>query len=270
MTADEYLNGSRLFRRLKSGPDGQLVEVYAARLAQDGLARHGTWRCLNLVGDLLSWIAGRRSKLTDLDERMVERYIRCRGGKQSIQPGDRAALKRWLSVLRDAGTIAPAAMRPITSQDQIFEEFGDYLRRERGLAPKSIVRHQPFIRRFANEPASALTTACSPSSRRCERPDYAECNRNDARSTARKFAKTAHCCKAVRHSSAGGINGENERHRSSSYWPTFSPASLSTWLTGSTICCLGTGNCFARALARRPNTPRLTRRDREAAVLTEC
>jgi site-specific recombinase XerD len=146
MIAEEYLGRSRLFRRLKSGPDGQLVEVYAARLAKDGLARHGTWRCLNLVGDLLSWIAGSRSKLTDLDERMVERYLRYRGGKQSIQPGDRAALKRWLSVLRDAGSIAPAALLPITSQDQIFEEFGDYLRRERGLAPKSIIRHQPFIR----------------------------------------------------------------------------------------------------------------------------
>jgi hypothetical protein len=106
---------------LKSGPNGQLVEVYAARLAQDGLARHGTWRCLDLVGNLLSWIAGSRSKLTDLDERMVERYLRYRGGKQSIQPGDRAALKRWLSVLRDAGSIAPAALRPINSQDQIFE-----------------------------------------------------------------------------------------------------------------------------------------------------
>ena len=151
MIAEEYLGRSRLFRRLKSGPDGQLVEVYAARLAKDGLARHGTWRCLNLVGDLLSWIAGSRSKLTDLDERMVERYLRYRGGKQSIQPGDRAALKRWLSVLRDAGSIVPAALRPITSRDRIFEEFGDYLRRERGLAPKSIVRHQPFIRRFLHE-----------------------------------------------------------------------------------------------------------------------
>ena len=151
MIAEEYLGRSRLFRRLKSGPDGQLVEVYAARLGKDGLARHGTWRCLNLVGDLLSWIAGSRSKLTELDERMVERYLRYRGGKQSIQPGDRAALKRWLSVLRDAGSIAPAALLPITSQDQIFEEFAYYLRRERGLAPKSIVRHQPFIRRFLHE-----------------------------------------------------------------------------------------------------------------------
>src|SRR5438128_5282268 len=151
MVAEEYLGRSRLFRRLKSGPHGQLVELYAVRLVKDGLARQGTWRCLSLVGDLLSWIARGRSRQTDLDERMVERYLRHRARRQSIQPGDRAALKRLLSVLRDAGTIAPAALPPITPQDEIFEEFGDYLRRERGLAPKSIVSHVPFIRRFLHE-----------------------------------------------------------------------------------------------------------------------
>ena len=87
MIAEEYLGRSRLFRRLKSGPHGQLVELYAARLVKDGLARHGTWRCLNLVGDLLSWIARSRSKLTDLDERMVERYLRHRARKQSHPAG---------------------------------------------------------------------------------------------------------------------------------------------------------------------------------------
>ena len=127
MVAEEYLGRSRLFRRLKSGPHGQLVELYAARLVKVGLARQGTWRCLNLVGDLLSWIASIGSMLTDLDERMVERYLRHRAEKQSIQPGDRAALKRLLSVLREAGMIAPAALPPLTPHDQIFEEFGDYL-----------------------------------------------------------------------------------------------------------------------------------------------
>jgi hypothetical protein len=39
MIAEEYLGGSRLFRRLKSGPEGQLVEVSAAWLAEDGLVR---------------------------------------------------------------------------------------------------------------------------------------------------------------------------------------------------------------------------------------
>jgi site-specific recombinase XerD len=110
-----------------------------------------------LVGDFLSWMARSRSKLTELDERMIERYLRHRAGKQSIQVGDRAALKRLLSVLRDAGMIAPAALPPTTPQDRIFEEFGDYLRRERGLAPKSIIRHLPVVRRFLHEVCPAGT-----------------------------------------------------------------------------------------------------------------
>ena len=59
MIAEEYLGRSRLFRRLRSGPYGQLVELYAARLIKDELAGHGTWRCLNLLDYLVSWIKRR-------------------------------------------------------------------------------------------------------------------------------------------------------------------------------------------------------------------
>jgi hypothetical protein len=137
MIAEEYLGRSRLFRRLKSGCHGQLVELYAALLVKDELAGHGTWRCLNLVDDLFSWIKRCELKLTDLDERVAERYLKYRAGKQCIQPGDRAALKRLLSVLREAGMIAPAPLPPITPEDQIFEGFSDYLRRD-PLRPKHV------------------------------------------------------------------------------------------------------------------------------------
>ena len=68
MEVEDYLRRSRLFRRLKSGTHGQLVERYAARLIEDGLVRLGTWRCLNVVSGLLSWISSRRGSLADLDE----------------------------------------------------------------------------------------------------------------------------------------------------------------------------------------------------------
>jgi hypothetical protein len=128
MECEEDLCRSRLFRRLRSGPHGQLIERYAARLVGDGLVRHGTWRCFNVVGGLLSWIASRRGALADLDEHSVEQYLRHRAGKQSIQPGDRSALKRWLSVLRQEGAIAPAVLPPLTQHDRIFNEFDAYLR----------------------------------------------------------------------------------------------------------------------------------------------
>lgn len=155
MVTEEYLGTSRLFRRLKIGPHGQLVELYAASLVEVGLARHSAWRSLNLVSDLLSWISRSRSILAELDERMVGRYLRDRARKRVIQRGDRMALKRWLSVLRHAGTIAPPASSPITLQDQITVEFGNYLQKERGLAPGTIERRLPTIRQFLSEVCSA-------------------------------------------------------------------------------------------------------------------
>jgi site-specific recombinase XerD len=151
MEVHEYLGRSRLFRRLRSGPHGHLVERYGARLVEEGRARLGTWRCLNVVGGLLSWIASRRCALGDLDEHVVERYLRHRAGRQTIQRGDRAALERWLVVLREEGAIAPAVPLPLTPHDRIFKEFEAYLRTERGLARRSIARHLPIIRQFLRE-----------------------------------------------------------------------------------------------------------------------
>jgi hypothetical protein len=57
--------------------------------------------------------------LTGLGERMVERYLRNRAQKRSIYKGDRLALKRFLSVLRDTDMIAPAEPPRITPEDQL-------------------------------------------------------------------------------------------------------------------------------------------------------
>jgi site-specific recombinase XerD len=99
----------------------------------------------------MSWLTRIGSAPTGLNERMVEQYLRHRSKKQSIQPGDRAALRRLLSVLREAGTIAPAALPPLAPHEKIFEAFSHYLREDRGLATRSIVHHLPFIRLFLRE-----------------------------------------------------------------------------------------------------------------------
>ena len=151
MEAEDYLSRSRLFRRLKRGPQGELVERYTTRLIEERLARETMLRCLNVVGGLLGWIATLCCKLADIDEQVVERYLLHRASRQFIQAGDRAALKRWLSVLRDEGVIAPAAPPPLTPHDRIFKDFEEYLRTERGLAPRSIIRHLPTIRLFLQE-----------------------------------------------------------------------------------------------------------------------
>ena len=151
MIAEEYSSRSWLYQRLRSSPHAEYVELYAARLVKDGLSRQSTWRSLNLFGDLMEWITSSGAMPTGLDEHVVEQYLRHRAGRLSIQPGDRAALKRLLAVLREAGVIAAAVPPPLSPHDQIFEAFSLYLQRERGLAPKSIVRHLPVVRLFLRE-----------------------------------------------------------------------------------------------------------------------
>jgi site-specific recombinase XerD len=151
MASEDYLGRIRLFRCLKNGPHGQLVERYARRLVEERFSGRTTQQSLNVVSGLLGWIAKRRYKLADIDDYMVERYLRHRARKQSLQLGDRAALRRWVSVLRHEGAIAPAALPPLTPQDRIAKEFEDYLRTERGLASRSIVSHLLTTRRFLHE-----------------------------------------------------------------------------------------------------------------------
>lgn len=142
MECDDYLR--------RSGPHGQLVERYAARLVGDGRVGHGIWRCFNVIGGLLSWIASRRGALADLDECSVEQYLQHRAGEQSVHPGDRSVLKRWLSVLREEGAIAPAVLAPLTPHDRIFNELDAHPVRAAKVWVGSLARGQ--LRDFIGNP----------------------------------------------------------------------------------------------------------------------
>ena len=51
MELEEYLGRSRLYRRLRSDPHGQLVERYAARLVEERLVQQA-------LGVASTWLAG--------------------------------------------------------------------------------------------------------------------------------------------------------------------------------------------------------------------
>ncbi len=151
MKIEAYLRNSRLFRDLRSGPHGQHIERFAVRLVETGLRRHGVWRSLNVVKGFLRWSERGGRALANVDELSIDQYLRSRARRQTVQPGDRAALMRWLSVLRDDGVIAQAVPHVPTPHERIFEAFAGYLRAERGLVPTSIVRHFPIISWFLRE-----------------------------------------------------------------------------------------------------------------------
>lgn len=151
MQTNDYLSRSRIFRGLKTGLYGQYVGHLATRLVEEGRSPLSNWRYLSVINSLLGWLARRRCELADLDENMVEQYLRYRARRQIIHSADRVALRRWLSVLRDEGAITPMAPPKLTARDQIVQEFDNYLRTERGLSASSIAHDRSVVRRFLPE-----------------------------------------------------------------------------------------------------------------------
>jgi hypothetical protein len=151
MATSAYFSSSKMLRRLHEGPLGGHIDLYSSRLLKEGHCRQSAWRCLRVVGDFSRWLASKQLGLGDLDEGMVEQYQAFRVHHRCPFQSDRPALKRLLVVLREVGAIPRKVPVTLTSHEQIFENFGKYLDRECGLAPVTIIRHLPVVRRFLRE-----------------------------------------------------------------------------------------------------------------------
>lgn len=151
MDAIDYLQRSTLYRKLIHGPYGAFSRVYAARLSEEGFTRQCTWRSLSLFRDLMDWHVGGGHDPKHLDEASVERFLDHRSRHWRINAGDRAALRRLLSALRDKGLIGAALAVDLTEQEQIVEAFSAHLIQERGLTRSAVGSQIPHVRRFLGE-----------------------------------------------------------------------------------------------------------------------
>jgi site-specific recombinase XerD len=151
MATSAYFNSSKMLLRLHEGPLGGHIDLYSLRLLREGHCRQSAWRCLRVVGDFSRWLAGKQLGLRDVDEGMVGQYQAFRVHHRCPFQSDQPALNRLLVVLREVGAIAQKAAVTLTPHEQIFEDFRQYLDRECGLAPATIIHHLPVVRRFLRE-----------------------------------------------------------------------------------------------------------------------
>src|SRR5690606_20889207 len=116
-----------------------------------------TWRSLSLFRDLMDWHVGNGHDPQDLSEVHVDRFLEHRFKHWSPDSGDRSALRRLLSALREEGLIPAAAPRERTEHEQIVDVFAAYLSNERGLAASTVESHKLLSHRFLLEvcPAGA-------------------------------------------------------------------------------------------------------------------
>jgi hypothetical protein len=96
----------------------------------------------------MDWHVGSGHEPQDLSEGHVSRFLEHRFKHCRPDAGDRSALRRLLSTLRQEGLIPAAPPIKRTEHEQIVDMFAAYLSNERGLAASTVESHKLLSHRF--------------------------------------------------------------------------------------------------------------------------
>ncbi|WP_236770987.1 hypothetical protein [Agrobacterium tumefaciens] len=126
-------------------------------MSNEGLGRHCKWRSLSLFRDLMDWHVGNGHAPPDLSELHVDRFLEHRFKHWKPDSGDRSALRRLLSALREIALIPVGLPFQRSEHEEIVDVIGQYLSTERGLAAATVGSHKLLSLRFLREvcPAGA-------------------------------------------------------------------------------------------------------------------
>ena len=186
MITGDYLNTSRVVRGLKQGPLGEHIHLYIDWLQRRGYSREIGQRHLSLARDFGVWLAATGSRLDDIEDAQVIRYLAERARHRPRYRGDALALARLLSVLRDANVIALRLATPRNPREELLQAYSLYMERARGLAPTSIASHVWFLRPFLQELGIA-TNADVVSLTACTVSRYVERHAGDSGATTARI-----------------------------------------------------------------------------------
>lgn len=149
---EQFIPDARAVTRHRGGVFGPYIDGIAAGLATEGYARQSVKVAVCLLSNFGRWVAARNLPVSAISEQTVREFRRARGQPYWRQQGNDATLRRLLVRLRFLG-VAPEAVRQdeCTPAERLCEEFGRYLREERGLSAATVLNSCPVAGLFIRE-----------------------------------------------------------------------------------------------------------------------
>jgi len=138
--------------RLYGGPLGRYIDAFAGWLFEQGYAKYSLKYRIRLVGALSRWMDKHGFGVSDLDEQIATRFLKCRGRNRRIQLGDMPTLRSLLGHLRQSGVVPPATSEVDDSERSHLEgDFAEYLRSQRRLSKVTLLDYLSTVRRLLEE-----------------------------------------------------------------------------------------------------------------------
>lgn len=145
---EQLYKDPRTLRRMREGPLGAYVDVFARQLLNEGYARTSARYAMQLVADFGRWIGRRRIAVRQVTAEHLASYLKHRSRQGHFRSGDKAISQRLLGLLIEQGVVAQEPPRELTPAEQMEAEFRQYLEHERRLAPATVFYYLEFVRRF--------------------------------------------------------------------------------------------------------------------------
>jgi integrase/recombinase XerD len=147
---NRFFNDTRTIERMKRGPLGRYIILYADELIAHGYSRKSGRRKLQLAADFTRWLDQKKIVANQVLAKHVGDYLQSR--KRSgigIHLGDRAAVIGFLNLLREQRvTMERIPQPPLTPSQKLLREYDLYLQKERSLSVATRINYVPFIRQF--------------------------------------------------------------------------------------------------------------------------
>jgi site-specific recombinase XerD len=146
----EHYFGPHVVQGLRAAPLGDHLDSFVATLAEAGYSRTTVQIRLRLLAQLGMWLRRTQRTAADVDQSMVEAFLKAYHCRLQAKKGDRATLRDFIVHLQHQGitTVCPAT-RPVESPlRELVQHYESYLQNERGLTAATVERYSWFIRRF--------------------------------------------------------------------------------------------------------------------------
>jgi site-specific recombinase XerD len=149
---ENFLRDRTTIERLRGGLFGPHLDSFVANLAQLGYARETAQKQLRLLNAFDRWLRQRGVVLFDLSDAVVALFLKGRRAGGHLAHGDPRTIHCFLDHLRGSGVVrSPEPVRDESPLAIVGQQYGDYLKKERGLSPVTIGHHLQFARRLLGE-----------------------------------------------------------------------------------------------------------------------
>lgn len=147
--------GNELWKLLRApvGPLVPYIDKFAQQLCEQGFKRYSMSPQIRLMAKFSRWLKTNHIALESLTDEHAQRFISRSPRSKSVSNGYFAAIRRIMTFLRQLGA-TPEQMSlavEVTPIQMAVFTFGQHLRQDQGLSPRTCIQYISFVEPFLVE-----------------------------------------------------------------------------------------------------------------------